>query len=152
GYTCPKAGTYAVGIRDREYRGEPNMTYRLNIGDIPIVSALFPLGIQRGTEADIQVEGVNLGGIKSARVSTKDAALGSKVPVNVATPRGPARGAPTVVVGESPETVRGAGDTVSVPGTANGRIDHPAATDVWRFTAKKGECLIVEVDARRLGS
>jgi hypothetical protein len=57
-----------------------------------------------------------------------------------------------VVVGEFPETVRGAGDTVSVPGTANGRIGQSGAIDVWRFTAKNGERLIVEINARRLGS
>ena len=48
GYTCPTAGAYAVGVRDREYRGDASMFYRLNIGDIPIVTGVFPLGIQRG--------------------------------------------------------------------------------------------------------
>jgi hypothetical protein len=152
GYKCLKAGTYAVGIRDREYRGEPNMTYRLNLGDIPIVFAVFPLGLQRGTEAEIQVEGVHLAGLKSVHIKAGEAALGSKLPVTVATPRGPALGAPSVAVGEFPESVRGAGGTVAVPGTANGRIDHPGATDTWRFTAKKGQRLIVEINARRLGS
>ena len=33
GYTCPKAGVYALGIRDREYRGDPGMKYQLTIGD-----------------------------------------------------------------------------------------------------------------------
>ena len=54
GYTCPAAGTYAVGVRDREYRGDATMFYRLHVGDIPIVTGVFPLGVQRGTEADIQ--------------------------------------------------------------------------------------------------
>jgi hypothetical protein len=39
-----------------------------------------------------------------------------------------------------------------VPGTANGRIGRRGATDTWGFSAKKGQRLIVEVHARRLGS
>ena len=42
--------------------------------------------------------------------------------------------------------------TSAVPGTANGRIAEPGATQTWRFAAKKGQRLILEVDARRLGS
>jgi hypothetical protein len=173
GYKCPKAGTYAVGIRDREYRGEPSMTYRLNVGDIPIVTAVFPLGIQRGTDADIGVDGVNLGTVKSVHIKAGDAALGTKLPLPVA-----ALGSPSVVVGEFPEqTTEGTHSvtgvytkdgghitfppgaavaqqvlTLSVPGTGNGRIRSAGDTDKWRFPAKKGERLIVEINARRLGS
>ena len=39
-----------------------------------------------------------------------------------------------------------------MPGTANGTIDAGAAEDTWRFEAKKGQRLLVEVNARRLGS
>jgi hypothetical protein len=173
GYRCPKAGSYTIGVRDRDYRGEPNMTYRLNIGDIPIVTAVFPLGLQRGTEADVQVDGVHLGGVKSVHMKAGDADLGSKLPLPIA-----ALGNPSVVVGEFPEkTTEGmhpvtglytkdgrhillpAGAavaqqvvTLSVPGTGNGSIRSTGDTDTWRFTAKKGQRLILEINARRLGS
>src|SRR5207253_4569547 len=39
-----------------------------------------------------------------------------------------------------------------VPGTGNGLIHQPGATDIWRFKTKKGQRLILEVNARRLGS
>jgi hypothetical protein len=32
------------GIRDRDYRGEAALTYRLHIGDLPVVSGVYPLG------------------------------------------------------------------------------------------------------------
>jgi hypothetical protein len=41
---------------------------------------------------------------------------------------------------------------VPVPGTANGRITQPGMTDTWHFQAKKGQRLILEVNARRIGS
>src|SRR5262249_48971655 len=129
--------------------------------------------LQRGTEADIQVQGVNLGDIKSVRVKAGSAAVGTKLPLPIA-----AVGSPSVVVGEFPEeTTRGShsvtglytedgrhlvlppGAAVAhqvvllpVPGTGNGCIRSPGDTDRWRFTAKKGQRLVVEINARRLSS
>jgi WD40 repeat protein len=154
GWTFARAGTYSLGIRDREYRGDPAMTYRLHLGDIPIVSAIFPLGVQRGTEVEVRVEGVNLGGVHAVKVkAAPDAALDSRLPVVVATPTGPSLGAPSVVVGEFPETSSSEkGAAMAVPGTANGRLLEEGATATYRFKARKGERLLLEVAARRLGS
>ncbi len=154
GYTCPAAGVYAVGVRDREYRGDATMFYRLNIGDIPIVTGVFPLGVQRGTEVDVQVEGVHLGPTRTVHVKAPaDAARGSRLPVSLAPPNGPPLGDSSVLVGEFPEvTPTAEGALLPVPGTANGRIDHAGATATYRFQAKKGQTLLLEVNARRLGS
>jgi WD40 repeat protein len=57
---CPADGTYALGIRDKEYRGGPDMFYRVSVGDIPIVTNVVPMGVQRGTEATVALVGVNL--------------------------------------------------------------------------------------------
>ncbi len=140
GYTCPTAGAYAVGVRDREYRGDAAMFYRLNIGDIPIVTGVFPLGIQRGTEADVQVEGVHLGPTRTVHVKAPaDAAVGGRLPVPLATPNGPPLGDLSVLVGEFPEVTPTAdGAVLPVPGTANGRIDQPGATATYRFHGEKG--------------
>jgi hypothetical protein len=150
GFTCPAAGSYSVGVRDREYRGDATMFYRLNIGDLPIVTGVFPLGLQRGTEADVHLEGVNLGPTRTVKAKAPaDAAPGSKLPVPFTAPGGTPLGAPAVVVGEFPEATA---DVVPTPGTADGRIDKPSATATYRFAAKKGQTLLVEVNARRLGS
>ncbi len=152
GFICPKAGAYAVGVRDREYRGGADMPYRLHVGAVPVVTAVFPLGLRRGSEADIRLEGVHLGGIKSVNVKAPaDAALGSRIPVPVTSPLGAPLGNPSVVVGEFPEAINGE-KPLPVPGTGNGRLDLPGKADVWRFAAKKGQRLILEVHARRLGS
>jgi WD40 repeat protein len=155
GYTVAAAGTYAVGVRDQEYRGGPDMPYRLHIGDVPVVTTLFPLGLQRDTEAEIHLGGVHLGGIKSVRVKASgDALPGTRLPVPVQTPKGTPLGNLSVLVGEFPEVVTGKQQpaAVEVPGTANGRLAQPGGSDLWRFRAKKGQRLVVEVNARRLGS
>jgi hypothetical protein len=159
GYTCPKAGTYSLGIRDRQFRGGAEMTYRLQVGDVAIITGVFPLGIQRGGEATIHLEGVNLGEVRNVQIKAPAAAaIGSRLPVQFL--HGKPLGDPSVVVGEFPEAVApqaptltsGAAPSVPVPGTANGRISESGMTDIWRFHAKKGQRLIVEVNARRVGS
>jgi hypothetical protein len=153
GYTCPSAGTYALGIRDRDYRGGTDMPYRLHVGNLPVVTSVFPLGVQRGTEQVVTVDGVNLGGTKTVRVKVPaDAAPGSRIPVNVAVPHGAPLGNPAVVVGEFPEAQGLQPLGLAPPFTANGRIDRPGASETWTFSAKKGQRLVLEVSARRLGS
>jgi Tol biopolymer transport system component len=155
GYKFAKTGTYSLGILDRDYRGNADMKYRLHLGDIPIVTSIFPLGLQKGSEAKIHISGVHLGDQSTVSVKADtSAAIGSKLPVKVATPNGTPLGARNVVVGEFPEVMELADSSMSipVPGTANGQISRPGETDTWRFTAKKGQTLILEVNARRLGS
>jgi hypothetical protein len=160
GFTCDKAGIYAIGVRDREYRGG-DLPYRLHVGAIPVVTAVFPLGLERGGEIEVQVEGVNLEGAQSVRIKPPtDAKAGTRLPISVPTSHGPALGEPFVVVGEFPEVQAVAKaaappssiQSVPVPGTANGRITRPSATDLWRFHASKGKTLILEVNASRIGS
>src|SRR5262249_28833886 len=164
GYNCEKARTYALGVRDRDYRGGKEMHYRLHVGEIPVITSVFPLGLQRGTEALIGVEGVHLGAVQAVRIrADADATVGSKLPVTLGTPHGKPLGEASVVVGEFPEVTslsqlahpshRYLGlPMLPVPGTANGRIEAPGTADTWQFAAKKGQPLIVEVEARRLGS
>ncbi|HXG12045.1 MAG TPA: c-type cytochrome domain-containing protein [Gemmataceae bacterium] len=157
GHTCTQTGVYALSVHDRDYGGGADMHYRLHVGDIPVVTAVFPLGLQRGTETEIQVEGVNLAGVRSVRVKAPaDAQPGTRLPVSISTPQGAPLGNPSVVVGEFAEVVRGNPGgmmpVVPVPGTANGRIDQPGTSETWRFRATKGQRLIIEVNARRLGS
>ncbi len=170
GFTCTAAGTYVLGIRDREYRGGPGMHYRLHVGEVPVVTAVFPLGLQRGTETDVLVEGVHLGPTNRVRVKAPaDSAPGTRIPLPLTTPLGAPLNAPSVIVGEFPEVVAsGVSDDpgektgaltrparpllLAKPGTGNGRIAEPGATDTWRFRAQKGQRLILEVNARRLGS
>ena len=152
GHTCARAGWYALGIRDRDYRGGAAMHYRLHVGAVPVVTAVFPLGVQRGREAEISIEGVHLGGVKSVRIQAPaDAAPGTRLPLPLV---GSPLGNPSVVVGAFADVLAADGKVVTLPleGTANGRISKPGATDTWRFAARKGERLLLEIEARRLGS
>src|SRR5207248_2917310 len=153
GHTCATAGEYALGVRDRDYRG--GSAYRLHLGDVPVVTSVFPLGVQRGREATVAVEGVHLGELRTVRVKVPpDAALGSRVPLEMTTPLGTPLGSPSVVVGEFPDVIAPSDNPLTLPvgATANGRLTKSGTSETWRFTAKKGERLLLDVEARRLGS
>lgn len=159
GFVAPKVGRFAVGVRDKDYRGGPNMTYRLHVGPFPVVTGVFPLGVQRGKEADVHVDGVNLGSPHGQTVRVKvpaDATPGSRVPVPVAAVNGePPLGVAEVVAGEFPAVVvspEAGAELRGVPGTADGILAKPGDAQTVRFHAKKGDRLIVEAHARRLGS
>jgi DNA-binding beta-propeller fold protein YncE len=150
GVVCPAAGTYMLALRDRDYRGGPEFRYRINVGKIPVVTGVVPLGLRRGTERTIHIEGVHLATHSVAVKAAADAMPGTKIPVPITSPQGPVLGAPTVVVGEFPEATPG--KPLPVPGTADGLIEKPGAIGEWRFTAHKGERLVIEALARRHGS
>jgi hypothetical protein len=103
---------------------------------------------------------VNLEGQYRSTVKADANALpGMKVPVTVDVSRGAAVGSRTLVVGELPEVNRPLGlnsptvEELPVPGTLNGELWSPLRpTDTWFFRAKKGQPLILETHARRLGS
>jgi len=75
------------------------------------------------------------------------------LPVSFKAPNGTPLGTLDVVVGEFPEVVNPVPDRLlPVPGTANGRLVEGGASDLWRFQARKGQRLLLEVEARRAGS
>jgi WD40 repeat protein len=153
GHTCARAGVYALGVRDREY-DVGKLPYRLHLGEVPVLTGIFPLGARQRAEATFVLRGVHLGDKRSVKMTIPaGAAPGSRLPVPVHTPWGPPLGDARIVVGEFPEVQdEGKGGTLPVPGTANGTLATDGGSQSWRFAAKKGQRLVVEVRARSLGS
>lgn len=154
GYNCITAGTYALGIRDKDFRGGADFTYRLSVGDFPIITGVRPLSAERGKDTNVDLVGVNLGAQRRVRFAPPaDALAGSKH--NVPLPKLAEKpvGVALIVAGEFPEMplVRD-NATIAVPGTATGVIFEPNNVHTIDFKAKKGQLLVVEVEARRLGS
>lgn len=149
GFKSPKGGSYSVFLRDREYRGGKEFQYRLHVGPIPVVTRVFPLGVQRGTWMPIAIDGVFLDKRATAIKVPADAAIGSKLPVPVESKLGTPLGSPTVIVGEFPDSV--GGRRMAVPGTHNGQVEN-AAGSIVQIAGEKGRPLALEVEARRLGS
>ena len=157
GFTIPKAGAYAVGIRDREFRGAADMTYRLQIGDVPVITGVFPLAVPRGQQTLVHLDGVNLGLLPLQQIMVTvpaDAAPGSRVAVPFLLRGEKPLGNASVMVGEFAAVVVDpvSGSELRVPGSADGILTKPGEGQAVRFAARKGKRLIVEVLARRAGS
>jgi len=105
------------------------MHYRLHVGRLPVVTAIFPWGLQRGTEAEFSSRRAYTWA-RAARVRIKapaDAAPGTALPVPFTAAGGAPVGLPSVVVDEFPRGGGGeqGGRALPVPGTANGRSSSP---------------------------
>ncbi len=159
GHRFVAAGSYVIEVRDVENAGGKEVTYRLNAGEFPVATAVYPLGLRRGGTRAVALTGFNLGPRRSEPVTAPAATSLRGQTVKLP---GEWLVAPSLAVGEDPEieeATRGGGPTqrqlVPVPITVNGRIDGPdgaAADDSFRFPARRGQRLVLEVAARRLGS
>ncbi|GBD36840.1 hypothetical protein HRbin36_01968 [bacterium HR36] len=164
-FRCPHTATYALAVHDRQYRGDAKARYRLQVGSVPIVTAVYPLGVPRNSKTQIHLFGVHLGNKPVVDITVPpDQPVGSRLPIHLTTPFGPALGNRSVVVAEFPESVAPLAKLqrsetgelelgeVPVPGVANGCLFRNTQAHVWRFSAKRSQPLIIEVEARRLGS
>jgi hypothetical protein len=152
----PSDGEYVLAIRDALYRGREDFVYRIVVGELPWVTAAFPLGARVGTQTPVQLEGWNLP-TNRLILSPSDAAtrqivvdaLGSTPLIK------PLRFAvsdlPEVLENEpndTPETAQ----PLQLPLVLNGVIRRPGDRDCFRFSARAGQPLVAEVLARRLDS
>ena len=146
-----ETGEYRLEVCDALHRGREDFVYRIAAGEIPFFSGIAPLGAPRGTRADVEVFGWNL---PRRKVSVK-------VPDEPGTYGGLIEGASSILfeAGDGAEVAAAEPDDdpsqveiLPVPVTVNGRIDKPGDADVFAVRASKGQSLVVEVLARRLGS
>lgn len=184
GYRFAQAGSYIIQLRDFESAGGGDVHYRLNVGEFPVVTNVFPLGGQKGTTVDVQVRGFNLnslwvlpdqGDSVGGGTVTKVALPGEGgwnrfAAVTPPTSKGAIYATKVLAVGDDPEIMQQP-DTdslqkaqrVTVPCTINGRLSQQSLvllpkkaikpiSHFYRFTAKKGQSLLLDVMARRLGS
>ncbi len=164
-FKLPAEGQYTLSVSDLERRGGSNHFYRLNAGALPYLGEVFPLGVRAGQSAEVEVRGSNLGEVHKVKVQAPAYAEGwQTLPVRVKTSQGEALNKLYLAVGNEPEIVErepnnspGEAQPITLPVTINGRISGgqkggAADEDYFRFRAKKGQQLTIEVAAARLGS
>jgi hypothetical protein len=165
-FKLPRNEDYTISIADRDLGGGEGYFYRLDGGDLPYVSSVFPLGVRAGKAAQVSLQGLNLGGLREVNVVPPVNADGwTTMPLDVVgdgiRPVNEVRLAvgnePDILEAEPNDTIARA-QTVSLPVTINGHIDGGAGRggnpdeDYFRFHAARGERLSIDVAAARLGS
>jgi hypothetical protein len=157
----PEDGNLTLDVSDSNYGGSSGHFYRINAGKLPIVRTVFPLGAARGETVRLDLDGINLDGTRTVSLKVgKDASAGSLLPVPVALPEGMvAVPLPFLVVAEGPQLREEVpcqelsdAQQIPVPGGVSGRIAQDREQDHYRFHARKGQRLVIETYAQRLGS
>lgn len=155
-YEVPKDGVYELEIRDSIYRGREDFVYRVSISEQPFVTSLYPLGAKTGQRVVAKVDGCNLPS-DHVVLDTRPGDWGVR---HVVMGKGKTQSnAVPYVVDSMPEAgeaepnddVAGA-QLVLLPRTVNGRIGQPGDVDVYRFRGQRHQEVVVEVQARSLGS
>lgn len=155
-YRFEKAGTHYLRVADYEEGGGAGHFYRIKVGRLPEVLSSYPLGLQRGKTAAISLRGYNLAA--KAEIKGEPSAEDERiVMLRPAGPKGPAFNRLKLALGDEPEIEASNANTsvqtaqaVAAPVTVNGKLGKPEA--YFRIHARKGEKLVFEVEANRLGS
>ncbi len=143
----PADGEYTLELRDIVYRGRGDFVYRMTIGALPYYTDIFPLGGQRGQEVAVEYRGVNLpetrgtvtipaGAPRTLTVHGLQFAAGNYAAVR------------EVEANDAFERAQ----RLTAPVVVDGRVQKPGVSHYFVFTAKKDDKLVLEVQARRLGS
>lgn len=156
-YQVPADGVYTLEIRDSIYRGREDFVYRIELGDKPVITAMFPLGGRAGTRAATAVAGWNIPATLMpldtgpAADPVRQTALRAgrwvtdPVPYAVDT-------LPETAEVARPNDTAATAQPLTLPTVVNGRIDKPGDLDCFAFTGRGGDTIVAEIEARRLSS
>jgi hypothetical protein len=153
--TVPQTGDYTLEIKDAIYRGREDFVYRISIGEIPFVRSIFPLGGTKGKRTKVELDGVNL----------------SKSTIKVKVPNksenkmyfyveGKGLHSNSIAFGSSDEDEineeknNGFSNPMFIPQNTivNARIQNAGEEDWYRIDGEKGQSVVIELKAHRLGS
>jgi hypothetical protein len=146
-YRFERAGTYYVQVMDYEMSGRGTNFYRMLAGKLAVVTSAYPLGLRREESAAIRVRGMNQ---KTATVRVRGEASELNPDAVLVRPN-ESLNVLKLGLGEDAEVEAGAAQMLTLPVTVNGRLGKGEHHD-FRFRARKGQRVTVEVNARRLGS
>jgi hypothetical protein len=152
-----QAGAYYVKIADYEEGGGGGHFYRIKVGKFPLALTAYPLGVRQGETAQIALTGFNLGAAKFAVPGTPTPGQEDTILLRPKVGAAKSFNRVKLAVGSEPEAESSgrnlslaAAQPIAAPVTVNGKL--LAAENDFRFKARKGEKLVLEVNANRLGS
>lgn len=154
-FVPPADGKYVARVQLSGYRGFPEAIYRLTLGEVPVVTSVFPPGGRRGTSVDVEFFGPNVPPGTRRKI---DIPATGPVPVDYIFPELATAGDHDVpfALGELPEAVEvepnGTPETctpITIPGLINARFNEPGDVDWYKLTLKAGQKVWLDVQAHR---
>lgn len=155
-YQVPRDGEYEIEIGDSLFRGREDFVYRISLGELPVITGVFPLGGAAGERISLELIGWNLPTLRlSYDASDKKPGVHSLVARKGTIASNPvpfAVGALPDSMEQEPNNEFASAQDVSLPALVNGRIVQSGDTDLFGFEGHAGDEVVAEVWARRLGS
>ncbi len=158
-FTAHTEGDYFIYIRDSAYEGGNGHLYRIHIGDFPRPLSLSPLGAQRGQPTTFTSVLLDKPALSQAHTFTANDALqplyisaGSHAAHTPYQIRVTDFGYLTEKEPNDNRKHKNQATTATIPIAFHGTIDKNNDQDWFRFHAKKGQKIRVQVFARELGS
>ena len=151
---APEDGDYRVVVREAAYEGDDNCRYRLHIGTFPRPRAVFPTGGKPGETIEFVFIGDPGGPIRQSFTLPSEACVdfplfpdedGLSAPSPHWISVSPLESVSDVDESHDP---KGAVSMPPVPCAAQGVIDEGKPVDWFKFSAKKGNVLILRAIAR----
>ncbi len=166
GFRVSATGWYTVKLADSLAGGSLRHFYRLTISNSPFLKGRFPLGLRAGTTRPFHVWGFNLAETRTAAPEPFGLLPGKVFDVGALvakTSQGESSNALPIAIGpydEVDETGKNSSiqtaQEIRLPLTVNGRVlldtSRNSVPDYYRFRARKGQRIILETAAARLGS
>jgi hypothetical protein len=158
-YRFSRAGDYLLELRDIRYQGGNDYFYRLRVGDFPLVTAAYPLGVQKGSRTPVEATGPASGEVVRVEANAPADLAASRLNLKVQTPGGHGSAPLSVLVTNDieqvefePNDTREQATVIEARGAINARFGLPHDRDHFRFAAKKGQQLMLVGRTRSLGS
>lgn len=165
GFTAPADGDYTVELSDvlNNYSGIDNSyVYRVTFTKGAWIDSAFPPGAQRGATTRVAFTGWNLDGKPGPSRLETDVTVPQDAPPRYPVTAGGAANQTLLRIGDAPgvtevEPAPAAGASaapqmITLPVTVNGTFGARGDVDTYQFTAKAGDRLWLDVDAREIGS
>jgi hypothetical protein len=156
---APKDAAYLIEVRDSTYSGTAESAYRLHVGSFPRPLAVFPPGGKTGETLKVKFIGAAGGDIVQeiklpAAPQDKFGVFAERTGHIAPSPNWLRVSAAENVIEEEPNDARerATATYAQVPLACNGIISQDKDVDWFKFQAKKGVALDVNVFARRLRS
>ncbi|MGQ9822098.1 MAG: hypothetical protein ACUVQK_09575 [Thermogutta sp.] len=152
----PADGEYVLEIKDSVFRGREDFVYRMAVGNIPFVTTVEPAGLRQGATREFRLDGWNL---SQRTVEISAANLPPGIHALAPTQMNGALGRVLFAVDPLPDVAEkepndapAQAQTVPLETIVNGVIDRVGDRDLYTFSGKKGDEIVLEITARRLGS
>ena len=156
-FEVPEDGEYTVEIRDALFRGREDFVYRIDLGELPFMTSIYPLGGMVGRTTKLELRGVNL---PKSSMKLKPKQEG-KIAITV---QGSDKKTSNTVFFESDSKIQHLADrnasnftirqaaAIGLGEVYDAVIDQPLRVHWYRVKVPARQPVVFEVMARRLGS